>query len=201
LPANGLDSGDLASSLSGLRVGSGANTLAGRQRGRLVPTWTALQHRGSGAAFDADTLASGDEAVASGAHSTSLIGAECGTSTFLPALVAKSVLSKERPSNWSIIEHEPGATFADRDIVQVSIQGESERTVILTGVSFQARRVPRPAGSAFEEPCGGPTVGRAIEVDLDATPPRIVGSNVDKDGIIGASEGGHPIIHPIRFPW
>ena len=32
----------------------------------MVPTWTALQHRGSGAAVDADTLAIGDEAVASG---------------------------------------------------------------------------------------------------------------------------------------
>jgi hypothetical protein len=31
-----------------------------------VPTWTALQHRGSGAAIDADTLAIADEAVASG---------------------------------------------------------------------------------------------------------------------------------------
>ena len=31
-----------------------------------MPKWTALEHPGSGAAVDADTLAIGDEAVASG---------------------------------------------------------------------------------------------------------------------------------------
>ncbi len=55
------------SALSGSPGGFGANTLARRKQGvHLVPTSTALQHRGSGAAVDVDTLAIGDEAVASG---------------------------------------------------------------------------------------------------------------------------------------
>jgi hypothetical protein len=50
----------------GLRADSDTKTLAWRKQGlRLVPTWMALQHRGSAAAVDADTLAIGDEAVAS----------------------------------------------------------------------------------------------------------------------------------------
>ncbi len=57
----------LLSALSGSPGGFATNTLAGRKQGvRLVPTWTALQHRGSGAAVDADTLAIRNEAVASG---------------------------------------------------------------------------------------------------------------------------------------
>ena len=57
----------LLSALSGSPDGFGTNTPEGRKQGvRLAPTWTALRHRGSGAAVDADTLAIGDEAVASG---------------------------------------------------------------------------------------------------------------------------------------
>jgi hypothetical protein len=55
------------SALSGPPGGFGTNTPAGRKQGvRLVPTLTGLQHRWVGSAVDADTLAIGDEAVASG---------------------------------------------------------------------------------------------------------------------------------------
>ena len=52
--------------LSGSPGGLGTNTPAGLKQGvRLMPTWRALRHRGSGAAVDADMPAIGDEAVAS----------------------------------------------------------------------------------------------------------------------------------------
>src|SRR5271165_6491433 len=55
------------SALSGSPGAFGSNTLTRRkQEARLVPTWMALQHRASGAAVDADTLAIGGEAAASG---------------------------------------------------------------------------------------------------------------------------------------
>lgn len=48
------------SALSGSTGGFGTNTLGGRKQGaHLVPTSTALQHRGSGTAVDVDTLQSG----------------------------------------------------------------------------------------------------------------------------------------------
>jgi hypothetical protein len=57
----------LLSALSRPPGAFGSNTLTRRKQGaRLVPTSMALQHRASGAAVDSDTLAIGDEAVASG---------------------------------------------------------------------------------------------------------------------------------------
>ena len=87
----------LRPALSGSPGGFGTNTLAGGKQGvRLVPTWTVLQHRGSGAAVDADTLAIGDEAVADQVPSGAAAARPCGVqratgSTTLPRTPGDSV--------------------------------------------------------------------------------------------------------------
>lgn len=129
-------------------------------------------------------------------------GSECIRGTFLPSRSAKDVLRQDPPSDWKVIERQSGAAYADLEPVQVSIQGESARTITLTGIDFKVTRRARPAGAAFRAPCGGPTVGRAIEVDLDADPPKIVDSSADEEGMLG-SKGlhGERLFPPIRFPW
>lgn len=84
----------------------------------------------------------------------------------------------------------------------MSIQGESSRTVTLTGISFSVKRHRRLAGAIFSGQCGGPFVGKALEVDLDLHPPRIVDSVADQQGMLG-SRGlhGERLYRQIRFPW
>jgi hypothetical protein len=100
-----------------------------------------------------------------------------------------------------MLQGAPGSAAADHDTVQVAIQGESERIVTLTGIDITADRTKRPSGAVFYKPCGGPFGGRAIEVDLDANPPRIGASSSEVDGMLGSEENGRSLAQPIRFPW
>jgi hypothetical protein len=88
------------------------------------------------------------------------------------------------------------------DVVEVSVQGESARKITLTGIDFEVSHRERPVGAIFREPCGGPIVGRALEVDLDASPPRIVESSAETNGLLGSrTASGRPLTRQIRFPW
>ncbi|HEX6152642.1 MAG TPA: hypothetical protein VFZ19_03880 [Solirubrobacterales bacterium] len=99
-----------------------------------------------------------------------------------------------------LMKLDPAAAAAGRGMVQVAIQGESERKVTLTGIEFQVERSPPPEGAVFDFPCGGSTVGRIIEVDLDPIPPQITASSAEVDGSLGTIRG-RPLSRPIRFPW
>jgi hypothetical protein len=147
---------------------------------------------------EADKVESAQATISS---SDSRYSAECGFGTFVPEPTAKHILSVPRPDDWSAIENEPGAAGSGSMAAQVSIQGESQRTVTLAGITFKVRRRPRPRGVVFEEPCGGGFVGRRIVADLDASPPRVIDTKSDPQLAIGAEEGNRPIIKPIRFPW
>jgi hypothetical protein len=123
-------------------------------------------------------------------------------SMFLPLQEAKVVLQAAAPTDWSIVERKPGALFANTDSVQVSVQGESARTITLTGITFAVTRLQRPSGTAFYANCGGPATGRSVEANLDKTPPQIVESSADRNGIAGLkSSNGHLLTRPITFPW
>jgi hypothetical protein len=100
-----------------------------------------------------------------------------------------------------MIEKRPGSADFSQSVVQVAIQGESERTVTLTGIHFKVHRDMLPGGAVFNEPCGGPTVGRALVADLDVRPPRIVASSSNPEGIPGGIDSTGARIKPITFPW
>jgi hypothetical protein len=135
-------------------------------------------------------------------YSSVPVSTECAGSTFLPEPFAKQVIGEaSRGEDWSAIEHEPGAAPAGRGIVEASIQGESNRVITLTGITFKVHRMARPSGVAVVRPCGGPMEGRAIEVDLDSSPPRVVASKSEKSGIMGAEQDGKQLSRPITFPW
>jgi hypothetical protein len=147
---------------------------------------------------EADKVESAQVIISS---SDSRLGAECGFGTYVPEPAAKRLLQAPRPGNWSVVEHEPGAAGFGLVAAQVSIQGESERTVTLTGIKFNVHHSIRPPGAVFEQPCGGPIIGRAIEVNLDTLPPRIIKSSADPNGALGAEQGGRPVTKPVTFPW
>jgi hypothetical protein len=148
---------------------------------------------------EADKVESAQATISS---SDSRAGGECAYGTFVPEPTAKRLLSAPRPKDWSVIENEPGAAGAGMAEAQVSIQGESERTVTLTGIKFNVRRQPLPAGAILTAPCGGPDQGRIIEADLDSSPPRIIASSSEPNGIPGIRESdGRLMTKPITFPW
>lgn len=136
-------------------------------------------------------------------YSSTEVEAECTYSTFLPSSAAHAVLGLDLPLDWTEdVLRQPGAVSVNRGVVEVSIQGESRRAILLTGISFDIVRRSRPNGEVFSQPCGGSFPGRAIEVDLDANPPRVVDSNRDDDATLGMLDGsGRRTARPIRFPW
>lgn len=148
----------------------------------------------------ADRVASSSPPLLS--YSASPVSGECTGGTFLPTASMEGVLDEPPPSHWTAIEAEEGAAAPGRDQVEVSIQGESARTVTLTGISFDVKRKPPSQGAIFNAPCGGPLVGRALEVDLDSSPAKVVDSTVEPNGILGSrTADGRPLTKPIRFPW
>lgn len=138
-------------------------------------------------------------------YSSAPLGSECGVETFLPEPIAQRVLSRLVPYRFTTIEDQPGAAPAGKAIVEVSIQGESARAITIIGISFKVHRRPRPPGTTFTEACGGPLTGRAVEVDLDTSPPRIIGTNAAPEAFLGEGKedfNNEPLkVRPITFPW
>lgn len=134
-------------------------------------------------------------------YSASEERSECGMETFVAEPDGARILANGQP-DWNRILKLPDAAPAGRDVVQVSIQGESQREVTFTGIYVKVRRHLVPRGTVIAAPCGGPTEGRDIEVNLDQAPPRITGTNSNPHGILGDSESFGPNAStPIKFPW
>jgi hypothetical protein len=133
-------------------------------------------------------------------YSVEEISPSCFSGTFLPEEAAKEILAQPADPAAELMKLDPAAAAAGRDMVQVAIQGESERKVTLTGIEFIVEGSPPPKGAAFYFPCGDATVGRVLEVDLDTVPPQITASSAEVGGSLGTYEG-RPLSRPIRFPW
>jgi hypothetical protein len=123
---------------------------------------------------------------------------ECGTPLFVRDPRAQELVAAPVPDglDWNAFRRRHDATPAGSSVVEVSIQGETARTITLTGIDFEVERRARPAGAAFSNPCGDAVTGRSLVVDLDRTPPAIVASTEDPEGVAGV-----PDTRPIRFPW
>jgi hypothetical protein len=123
---------------------------------------------------------------------------ECGTALFVGDPRAQRVLASPVPRelDWTAFRRQHGAAVAGSSVVEVSIQGETARKITLTGVDFEVERRARPPGAVFSNPCGDALQGRSLVVDLDRTPPAVVASTQDPEGIAGV-----PDSRPIRFPW
>lgn len=129
---------------------------------------------------------------------------ECGSALFLPESLSRKTLKEKPPysvTEWAEFLHQPGATMAGRDVVEVSVQGESQRKVTLTGIRFEVEHLKPMSGATFAAPCGDGTFGRAMIVDLDENPPQIVASSREVGANVGVDAGGHSLSRPIKFPW
>jgi hypothetical protein len=147
----------------------------------------------------ADAVSSSDPPLVS--YSAEDLASQCIGGEFVPRR-SLPTLEGSPVEDWALIERQPGAAHLDRGVVQVSVQGESARTITLTGIEVHVTRAARPPGASFSGQCGGPFVGRSLEVDLDADPPRVVDSVADEGGMLG-SRGlrGERLYRPVRFPW
>jgi hypothetical protein len=93
---------------------------------------------------------------------------------------------------WDAWAYQNGGLDADRTVVQVIVEGNTARPVILTGLTVDiTRRVPPPKGTFVAAFGGAPFFIRHFAVDLDARPPTVT-------SVAAAPEvGGKPAI---EFP-
>lgn len=128
-------------------------------------------------------------------------GTECGSVTYLPNAKVKSTLRHGPPTNWHRFQYQEAAAFASNDVVQVAIQGESARTVTLTGIRFKVVRSTRRDGALFSAPCGGGINARGLVVDVERNPPEVVSSSEELEGSIESGGMSESSTSPIIFPW
>ncbi len=148
----------------------------------------------------ADSVGSDDPQLVS--FSVELLPGKCRGGEFVPRSSLAEILNASNQYRWEILEQQPGASQANLNPVQIAIQGETGRPVTLTRIDFHVTRHRRPPGGTFSGQCGDAYTGRALKVDLDATPPRIVDSNSSEEGMLGArATNGQRPYRPIRFPW
>jgi len=147
-----------------------------------------------------DALTAGDPGAPI-SYSVEEEGNECGSVTYLPAAKVGSTMRKGPPTDWHAFQYQEAAAFAGNDIVQVAIQGESARTVTLTGIRFDVERSTRPDGALFSAPCGGGMNARGLVVDVENNPPEVLSSSEELEGSV--ESGGMPgsPTSPITFPW
>jgi hypothetical protein len=129
---------------------------------------------------------------------------ECGTGFFVPSDRAQLLLSGEAAGapDWRAFRRENRGAVSAESVVEVAIQGESARTITLTRVDVEVERDRRPQGAVFSNPCGDAIHGRSLHVDLDRTPPAVVRSSADPEGIAGVVDAaGRSLYKEIRFPW
>jgi hypothetical protein len=167
---------------------------------------------GSGLGSSIMDLFDGDEGNGSEPISASAVEqiSECGTKLFVPEERASGLISGEIPTpspipDWDGFRRDNGAAVADESVVQVSVQGESSRTVTLTGIDFSVSRQDRPPGATFFLPCGDSIFGRYVVADLDRDPVTVAGTSDDPDAVLNPVD---PVegaalskFKPISFPW
>jgi hypothetical protein len=174
----------------------------------LVAMATAI---GTGLGSEALDLFGGDEDEGDPiSYSASEEINECGTHLFVPEEQARGLVSGAIPTpspipDWEAFRSSNGGLVADASVVQVSIQGESSRTVTLTGIDFTVDPRHRPPGATFLVPCGDAIRGRYVVADLDRQPVVVSGTADDPeaeldpvDPVSGAADSSYK---PISFPW
>jgi hypothetical protein len=129
---------------------------------------------------------------------------QCGTPLFVADPQSTKVAADRATGklDWPAFHRRFNAVIAQPSVVELSIQGESARPIVLTRADFEVVRHRRPQGAIFSNPCGDSINGRSLQVDLDRRHPVVVRSVADPDGVLGVlDESGEGAYRPIRFPW
>lgn len=162
----------------------------------------ALTAVGSGLGSAVVDWVDGDEVLVSASSERQIL--ECGTPIFLREPLAGDLAAgaTRPPAHWPTFAGQTGAAVAGNDVVQVSIQGESSRTITLTDIEVETERAARPDGAVFTNPCGDATRGRSVRFDLDRTPPQLVASVTDEQGVLPLADvPGQRPAEPLELPW
>jgi hypothetical protein len=124
---------------------------------------------------------------------------EC-RSRFVNAPQARRILSGEIPlgTSWAAFWRSTGGVVVRTSEADVSIQGETARTITLTRIDFIVDHRRKPQGAIFSSPgCGDAAIGRFLVVDLDRQPVAVIDSNKDPN----AGRRCCVKYKPFRFPW
>lgn len=177
------------------KLGRGRAALAVFGTAMVIAIGTAVGTQIGNGAFG---LFNGDKQLISYSTKEQII--ECGGALFIRSPEADAVIAGNPPTppqmEWSSFQAKHNAVPAGRDIIDVSIQGETARPITLTGINFSTARRPMPPGATFGNPCGGPGNVRFVHADLDQQPVRIVETNENPDSYVG-----EPSVKPITWPW
>lgn len=86
----------------------------------------------------------------------------------------------EESTEWRQWLDSLDAIDADETVIQITVMGSSATPVILTNLRVRViERRPPFTGTHYTHPGGGPLGERYLEVNLDATPPVIIASEVE----------------------
>jgi hypothetical protein len=118
----------------------------------------------------------------------------CATDWFLPKTPEQLQGTGPVPDRWG--DWQPaadGAAAGHLDLL-VTVQAKGDASVTLTGLEVSVERAAPRAGTRLSKPCGGPTAGQWVELDLDDEnpTPRTV---VDEQALGGLR------VEPVQFPY
>lgn len=90
-----------------------------------------------------------------------------------------------------------GAADAARTNVLINVASKNRLPITLTMLDVVVTKRAASGGVVVSNPCGGPTIGRYIEFDLDDIPPAVVSSSRD---VVYVGETGLNVV-PLTFPY
>lgn len=133
-------------------------------------------------------------------------GGTCGTYAFEQSAAALAPIPNIGTADLAgwLSEHNaiqalPYGRFTGAKLI-INITGATDSPVTIKRISFSALATKPQVIEriVISGQCGDATVGRFIEVNVDESPPKILATNSDPNGIWG----GEPVdLTPIRFPY
>lgn len=159
---------------------------------------------GPSSATKQGTPASGEQQSALTVSTETIVRGGCSTVVF-PGSAAELGTPPVDPHDYAtwVRDHDgaeaiPWAGFRLGQ-VQLDLKGTSSAPVTITSLTAEVvdRRPGPRTGTTVSGQCGGETIGRLAEIDLDADPPKITGSNADPKKIWGEDIR----TTPLKFPY
>ena len=102
---------------------------------------------------------------------------------------------------WTSWAKAAGAVDASESSATVTIQASPGKVVYITGIQFNVlQRRPPLRGKVAAPACGGPQLGRFVDVELDRRPPRVIATSSDPKALVGAYGPGENVA-PLKLPY
>lgn len=107
--------------------------------------------------------------------------------------------SSLEPSAWAAWVKVARAVQVRETDAIATIQAKPGQAVFITGIRFDVlKRMPPMRGPVAAPPCGGPLLGRFVDVNLDKSPPQVVQTSSSPQAVVGATALRQA---PLRLPY